>query len=379
MLLAGADGDLDDRVWAEIDARDGGAVDATTTVAGLPLITRLVRQLARAGFAGAMVVCADAAARRRLHRVLDRSPGPGSFPVEVAVGAPARPTAIAIDGRGVYLHDELGRARRTGERPTPLLVVRSTADRRVALRTLFRALGKSVERDGWFSYHVTRPAARWLTRGLLPTAVTPNQVTLAAMACGLAAAACAARGAVGAIAAGALLIAGMLLDNVDGDLARLRLQFSRAGEWLDAIADEVVTLGVTAALGVGLVRDGAAPWWCAAALAAVGVGGVALVAIYGELARRGGVIDTAVFPWFFRGGAARTDGGAGRAARWRPRALLTALELVMRRDVYVTAVATLVMLDCRRIALALLVLGLGGLALAYLVHVAVSLLAAARR
>ncbi|MEZ4402376.1 MAG: CDP-alcohol phosphatidyltransferase family protein [Kofleriaceae bacterium] len=356
--------------WAEIDARRRGPVDATTEVGGLPLVSRLVRQLARQGYAGAQVRCADDDGRARVCRALDARPGPGSFPVEVVVGSDAgvHPPTVALDGCALYHADALAAARRDGGPVNPAFVVRTLADRAAGVHRLFGLLGKSLEREGAFSYYVARPLSRHLARRLLPTTISPNQVTLAAIACGIAAAVLLARGGGGGAAvAGALLVVGALLDNVDGDLARLRLQFSRTGEWLDAIGDEVVTLSVTGAIGLGLAHDGAAPTWRTVSLAAAALGAVVLVQLYVELARRGGAIDTAVYPWFFKpppGTAPRPPARRGRLGR----AVAGALDLVIRRDVYITVVAGLLVIDQRPAALVLLLAGVVGLAVTYLLH-----------
>lgn len=366
-------------VWAAIDARADGPIDSTTDVGGLPLVTRLVRQLARVGYAGAQVVCADHAGRERVRRTLDRRPGPGSFPVEVVIGAADARAAVALDGRTLYRSEALAEVRERGGAPPPYFAVRTPADRGEGLRRLLRALGKNIEREGVFGWYVARPLSRVLARGFLPTAITPNQVTLLAIGCGLAAAALVARGGgLGSAIAGGLLVLGILLDNVDGDLARLRLQFSRTGEWLDSIGDEVVNLSVTAALGVGLVRDGAPPGWRTAALVTALVGGLVIARLYLELARRGGPIDTALYPWFFRADAAargRGESVAPAAPVRGPGALLAfGLDVVFRRDVYLTLIAALLIVDQRKLALAVLGAGVAGLAAAYLVHLVVTAL-----
>lgn len=370
-------------VWAEIDAREWGAIDPTTFVGGLPLVSRLVRQLARLGYAGAQVVCADGDGQSRIRRTLDHRPGPGSFPVEVVVGNGDHRAAVTLDGRTLYQNDALAAVRDRGGRAQPYFPVRTPSDRREGLRRLFRAFGKNIHREGVFGWYVARPLSRWLARGFLPTAITPNQVTVLGVTCGIVAAALLVRGgSLGATVAGALLVLGILLDNVDGDLARLRLQFSRAGEWLDSIGDELVTLSVTAALGVGLVRDGAVPHWQQVSLATAVVGAAVITKLYVDLARLGGTIDTALYPWFFRvDEVARAKGNgvaADRARRGPLRAIGFVLDVVFRRDVYLTLIAALVIVDQRKLALVLLLAGVAGLAATYLVHTVVTALSRGR-
>ncbi len=99
-----------------------------------------------------------------------------------------------------------------------------------------------------------RPLARILTRALIPTPVTPIQVTLAYTAVGLAAALLYAQGTYAAAAlAGVLLLVKSTLDAVDGSLARARSRPSRVGRFLDSILDFVIN----AAVYLGIVW----PWF----------------------------------------------------------------------------------------------------------------------
>lgn len=83
---------------------------------------------------------------------------------------------------------------------------------------------------------VSQPIALWLA----PTRVTPNEVTLFTIATGVLAALLVAQPAYAMRALGALLLVLVrLLDCVDGDLARLRHEQSRFGEWLDTVGDAV--------------------------------------------------------------------------------------------------------------------------------------------
>jgi len=98
-----------------------------------------------------------------------------------------------------------------------------------------------------FSMRLTRLLAR---RSL---AVTPNHVTIAAIAVGLAAAWLASRGGHALFAlAGVLLELNSILDSCDGELARLRFQYSRLGQWLDNLADDVVDNVFLIAVGAAI-------------------------------------------------------------------------------------------------------------------------------
>ena len=65
-------------------------------------------------------------------------------------------------------------------------------------------------------------------------AITPNHVTIVAIVVGLVACGLASIGAYAHVAlAGVLLQVNSILDSVDGELARLRYQYSKLGQWLD--------------------------------------------------------------------------------------------------------------------------------------------------
>jgi len=108
-----------------------------------------------------------------------------------------------------------------------------------------------------------------IVRPLLGTAITPDHVTTARLACGLAAAGALAAGAAPWIHVGAaLFLASMLLDRADGDLARTTGRTSERGHKYDLVADGVSNAAVFVGLGVGL-RDGEfGPWAVAMGLVA---------------------------------------------------------------------------------------------------------------
>lgn len=94
-------------------------------------------------------------------------------------------------------------------------------------------------RDAWWTVLLVDPLA---SRLVLPianrTRITPNQVTLLAFACGLAAAAAFLRGDHPALLLGAVLFhLSFVLDCVDGKLARLKGSGSMFGMWLDFSLD----------------------------------------------------------------------------------------------------------------------------------------------
>lgn len=125
--------------------------------------------------------------------------------------------------------------------------------------------------------------AQWLsrpvTRLLLQTRLTPNQVTAANLLVGLAALAGLAAGGSGWGAAGALLLQGYyILDHCDGEVARARGLTSPAGFWLDRGVDVLVHTLLFPALAVTESRrtGTGTPLWLGA-VAAVSIAAILAV------------------------------------------------------------------------------------------------------
>jgi phosphatidylglycerophosphate synthase len=104
---------------------------------------------------------------------------------------------------------------------------------------------------------------RWVVRLLYPTSVTPNQITFLSLVFGLASAIFYVSGIPDALVWGAIFLYGkVFLDNVDGNLARVRGTTSRFGRFLDSLADFLVTVLVYIAVTVYLVRStGMQEYW----------------------------------------------------------------------------------------------------------------------
>jgi phosphatidylglycerophosphate synthase len=139
------------------------------------------------------------------------------------------------------------------------MVVMTSMDVRVAEQRLLRSLVKDT--DGFMARHVERPMSLQIVRRLAPTAVTPNQITIASAAIGL-------FGApfflsefwfwqtVGAL----LFLTHSIVDGCDGELARLKFQESRWGGVLDFWGDNVVHIVTFACMAAGWSLSVAALW-----------------------------------------------------------------------------------------------------------------------
>ncbi len=123
--------------------------------------------------------------------------------------------------------------------------------------------------DGFVATFVSRPVSRLLTPWALRLGLTPNQVTAVSVVVGLAAAALFAVGGPVALVAGALLLQlSLVLDCVDGDVARYTRRFSPLGAWLDASTDRLKEFACYAGLAWG-ADAGRTGWLLAAAMIAL--------------------------------------------------------------------------------------------------------------
>ena len=130
-----------------------------------------------------------------------------------------------------------GRARIVDVTGMSWLDVDTPEDLREAERRLMRDQGRKT-RDGPVSRHLNRPVSRWLTRYLVRTSVTPNQISLASWMLSCIAAGLMALSGYPALAAGgALAQLASIIDGCDGEIARLKRSQSEFGGWFDAVLD----------------------------------------------------------------------------------------------------------------------------------------------
>jgi phosphatidylglycerophosphate synthase len=215
------------------DPRDEPAVlgDGGGTVVGVRLASGQEAQGSVPGHEP--LAAAAAAARAQGARELD----PGSFP-----------TAWTDAGLGVAL-----------------TVVDSADEAALRLRRSSRS------DDGFLSAFLVRPLSRQVTRQAVRLGLRPSQVTAVSLVLGLASAIAFAGGTTGWRAVGALLLlCSLVVDCVDGEVARYTRTFSPLGGWLDVASDRVKEYAVYAGLVVGADRVGESSAWLAA-LAAMAV------------------------------------------------------------------------------------------------------------
>ena len=124
------------------------------------------------------------------------------------------------------------------------------------IRALSRAQ-KSKAGAPLYSRIINRPAGRVLAAIAHRLGATPDQVTVLSALCtysGIALIALWRPTAVSAVATALLLMFGYALDAADGQLARLRNGGSKAGEWLDHVADVIKLSTIHGAIAISLFR-----------------------------------------------------------------------------------------------------------------------------
>ncbi len=136
--------------------------------------------------------------------------------------------------------------------------------------------------DGFFARHFDRKISGALSRQLIRTPVTPNQITVFVALLGAGAGWVLAQPGYAAKVTGSLVfLLTSILDGCDGEIARAKKMTSRLGGWLDLWGDNVVHVAVFYGLGQGIYKDTGDPVYLALARWAVfGTVASALLASY---------------------------------------------------------------------------------------------------
>jgi len=201
--------------------------------------------------------------------------------------------------------------------------IRSAMDVPGVVKALFKGLIK--EGEGFMSRYVERPISLAISRRLVETSITPNQITLISIAIGLAGA------ALMAVSKGPPQIAGSLLfllhsivDGCDGEIARIKFMESRIGGILDFWGDNLVHSAVFFAIGF--------EWWLRTGSPLPMT--LALAAVLGTLVSAGMVFFTTMVKKEGEGPlytSVAPEGGQGSLDR-RRRLLAAAADYLSRRD-----------------------------------------------
>ena len=115
--------------------------------------------------------------------------------------------------------------------------------------------------DGFYSVFFLRKFSKLLTWLAVRVKAKPNQVTLISFAIGLYSAFCFTQGSFSQTLLGAVLLQiSIIVDCVDGELARYTRKFSKLGAWLDAVTDRVKEYMVFLGLAIGADKSGQDLW-----------------------------------------------------------------------------------------------------------------------
>lgn len=110
--------------------------------------------------------------------------------------------------------------------------------------------------DGFFARNFDRKISGAISRRLLQTSITPNQITIFVTLLGMAAGVLMAQPGYGPKLGGAFLfLLTSILDGCDGEVARAKHLTSKLGGWLDLWGDNVVHVAVFYGLSRGLYQD----------------------------------------------------------------------------------------------------------------------------
>ena len=186
-----------------------------------------------------------------LHKVKDTKHS--GYAIDLVLVALVR--AALVVAPAVVVGAPFIRSSNSGEREATKREIESLNDARLRLKLANRA------NDGFFSVFFLRKISKLFTWAAVRLKMTPNQVTLISFAVGLYSAYQFSIGTFWSIFAGAVLLQlSIIIDCVDGELARYTRQFSELGAWLDAITDRIKEYLVFFGLAYGAAKDGRDLW-----------------------------------------------------------------------------------------------------------------------
>jgi phosphatidylglycerophosphate synthase len=159
---------------------------------------------------------------------------------------------------------------------------------KVAQSRLVSALAAQTEEDdGFLARHIDRPVSRFISQRLAQTKLTPNMITLTGASIGLLGAYFLSQPGYEAQVPGSLLfLFCVIVDGVDGEVARLTLKESVFGHYLDVITDNIVHAALFIALPLGLYHETGSELYLKALWFMLAGFALCLVAVYQCILRR---------------------------------------------------------------------------------------------
>jgi len=175
----------------------------------------------------------------------------GTYAGAFLVGGGAADDVVAALARGetdVAIVAKISDARRVPHGAIARAPIANAQQQRAAHRLLYRILVKP--QDNAITRYLYRPVSMPLTRLLVWTPITPNQISyvvaaLVAFGCWLTAHAEMELALLGTV----VVLVASYIDCCDGEVARVKLLSSRFGAWIDTVVDELSSVGYMVALG----------------------------------------------------------------------------------------------------------------------------------
>ena len=146
---------------------------------------------------------------------------------------------------------------------------------------------QTAANDGFLARHFDRRISRFFSKRLSHSRITPNQITLCGVAIGLMGAFLLSQPGYWSQLIGALLfLFCVIVDGVDGEVARLKLQETRFGHYLDIITDNLVHVAIFTAIALGLYHGTGNSHYLVALGFLIGGFGLCAVAVYHCILKR---------------------------------------------------------------------------------------------
>ncbi len=175
----------------------------------------------------------------------------GDYAGAFVVGGDEATRVIAGLARGetdVALVASIADARRVPHGDVARAPIATNSERRAATQLLYRILIKP--QDNAITRYLYRPVSMPLTKLLVWTPITPNQISyFVAMLCAFGIWVTAHRDIELALLGSVIVLVASYVDCCDGEVARLKLLSSRFGAWFDTVVDELSSVGYMIALG----------------------------------------------------------------------------------------------------------------------------------
>jgi phosphatidylglycerophosphate synthase len=170
----------------------------------------------------------------------------------------------------------------------PHLMLTGKGETALSESKLIASLSSQTEaEDGFMARHFDRFISRSISNRLARTRISPNQITLGGVAIGFSGAFLLSRPGYWPQLAGALLfLFCVIIDGVDGEVARLKLMESRFGHYLDVVTDNIVHVLVFIGIAFGLYHHTGDPIYMQALGFLMGGFLLCVIAVYQCVLRR---------------------------------------------------------------------------------------------